>query len=228
MIGFIVLAGGFFILIMFLISVIQEKLFLPQEYLMWIFKYPYSRLVFIYLFYITFGFTYIFNIDSGLFTKWIINVIKGFVIRHRILFISTFVTLNIVLMYTIIFNVTVITNDKIINHTFLSPQGKEYRYEDIVKIDTGIYGKKLYLPFTHSKGDFYYIIQLNDGTKIDLAELGGTKTYDDFRFILEKLDRQYVNMGISKVSSMDNFEHCTPTLAKIYTDKIQNILLNIK
>ena len=80
----------------------------------------------------------------------------------------------------------------------------------------------------YSKGDFYYIIQLNDGTKIHLTEMGGTKNDEDARFIIEKLDSQYVNMGISKVSSMDNFKYCTKNLDKIYTDKIRNILLNIK
>lgn len=58
--------------------------------------------------------------------------------------------------------------------------------------------------------------------------MGGTKNDEDERFIIEILDIQYVNMDISKVSSMDNFEYCTKNLGKIYTDKIRNILLNIK
>lgn len=208
-----------------LIGVIQEKLFLPQEYVMWIFKSHYSRLVFIYELYFIFGFGYIFNKHLREFILWVINLRKNFIKRHKMSFIFTFIILNIVLMYTILYNVTVITNNKIVNYAFLSPQGKEYEYNDIVKIDTGVYAKKA---FTHSKGDFYYIIQLNDGTKIDLTEMGGVKNDNDPRFIIEKLDSQYVNMGIPKVSSMDNFEYCTEHLDKIYTDKIRNILLNIK
>ncbi|MCY6354941.1 hypothetical protein [Clostridium sp. ZS2-4] len=217
----IILSVGSFVLI----GAIQAKLFLPKEYIMWIFKSPSLRLVFIYEWYIIFGFAYIFSKDLRAFILWVINSKQSFIKRHKMSFIFTFVILNIVLMYTILYNVTVITNNKIINYTFLSPQGKEYGYNDIVKIDTGVYGKKQY---THSKGDFYYIIQLNDGTKIDLTEMGGAKNDDDPRFIIEKLDSQYVNMGISKVSSMDNFEYCTKHLDKIYTDKIRNILVNIK
>lgn len=221
LIGTFILSLGTFVLI----GGIQAKLFLPQEYIMWIFKSPYSRLVLIYEWYIIFGFVYILSKDLRAFILWVINSKKSFIKRHKMSVLFIFIILNIVLMYTILYNVTVITNNKIINYTFLSPQGKEYVYEDIVKIDTGIYGKKQY---THSKGDFYYIIQLNDGTKIDLTEIGGTKNDVDHRFIIEKLDGQYVNMGISKASSMENFEYCTKHLDKIYTDKIRNILVNIK
>jgi len=137
------------------------------------------------------------------------------------------------MLYTILYNVTVITSNKIIDYSFLSPQGKEYSYSDIVKIDAGVYGKKRHLllvrMFSHSStGEFYYIIELNDGTKIYLTEMGGAKNDADPRFIIEKLDSQFVNMGIPKVSSMDNFEYCTKNLDKIYTDKIRNILLNNK
>jgi hypothetical protein len=89
-----------------------------------------------------------------------------------------------------------------------------------------VYGKKLYLPFTHSKGDFFYVIELNDGTRIDLTEMGGVKNDIDERFIIEKLDKQFVNMGIPKKASIVNFEY--NTLDKIYKDKIRNILQNIK
>jgi len=217
-----------FIGLFVLIGVIQEKFFLQQKYIMWIFKSPFSRLVFIYEFYIIFGFAYIFNKDLRGFMVLIINSKKGFIKRHKVSFLSTFAMFNIFLIYIILFNVTVITSNKIINYTFFSPQGKEYGYNNIVKIDTGVYGKKLYLPFTHSKGDFYYIIQLNDGTKVDLAEMGGAKNDVDPRFIIEDLDSEYVDMGISKVASMNNFKYCTQNLDKIYTDKIRNILLNTK
>lgn len=159
-----------------------------------------------------------------------VNLIK----RHKTWLLVTFITLNIITIYTILYDVTVITNNKIIDYSFLSAQGKEYGYRDIVKIYTGVYGRKLQMPFAHySRGDFYYIIQLNDGTKINLTDDGGV-TDDDYtytndpRFIIEELDSQFVDMGIPKVSSMDNFEYSTEKLDKIYTDKIRDIILIIK
>lgn len=215
---------GFFVLI----SIIQARIFLPNEYIMWIFKSPFKSLIFIYELYIIFGFFCIFNKDLRRFIRFSINAKSSFIKRKKILFISSFVTINIVLIYTILFNVTVISNSNIVNYTFLSPKGKEYSYKDIVKIETGVYGKKSPFLSTGSKGEFYYIIQLSDGTKIDLAEVGGTMNEEDPRFIIERLDREYVNRGISKVSSMENFEYCTKYLDKIYTDKIRNILENTR
>lgn len=221
-IGLIILTISFFALI----AAIQRKMFLHEEYILWIFKSPFSSLIFIYEIYFILGFSYIFSKYTRKIIKEVINSKNGFIKRHKIIFISVFAVLNIVLIYTILFNVTVVGNNKIINYTFLSPKGKEYTYKDIVKIEAGIHGKRRTFPYLQSKGDFYYIIQLKDGTKIDLNEVGGIKNNDDPRFVLEELDRQYVDMGISKVASMKNFEYTTEHLDKIYTDKIKSILEN--
>lgn len=198
----------------------------PKDYTLWIFKYPLSILAFIYEIYIMFGVFYLLNRkfrESILF-----SLKKGFFKRHKKPFISSFVILNIVLFYAIIFNVTVITSNKIIDYTFLSPQGIQYSFNDIVKIETGVFGKRTKFPYSHyTKGDFYYIIQLNDGIEIHLTDVGGTNNNEDPRFIIEKLDNQFVKMGVPKDSSMDNFEYSTEHLDKIYTDKIRNILLNV-
>ncbi len=89
-----------------------------------------------------------------------------------------------------------------------------------------MYGKRLYFPLTHSKGDFFYIIEVDRGTKIDLTEVGGVKNNEHEYFIIEELDHQFINIGISKESSMANFEYTTKHLDEIYTDKIRNILKN--
>jgi len=212
-----------------LIGAIQRKLFFHEEYILWIFKSPFSSLIFIYELYFVLGFSYIFSKDLRWIIKEFTNSKNGFIKRQKTILIPAFTVLNIVLIYTILFNVTVIGNDKIINYTFSSPKGKEYTYKDIVKIEAGIHGEKKSFPSLQSKGDFYYIIQLNDGIEIDLNnEVGGTRNNDDPRFVLEKLDKEYVDMGISKVASMKNFEYTTKSLDKIYSDKIKNILENIK
>ena len=213
-IGIVILTIGFFAII----AVLQEKIFIPEDCITWIFKSPISGLVFIFEYYIIFGFFLIINKDLRIFFKKLC--------KKR--FFAGFSVFNIFILYTLLFNVSVIKSNEIIDYRFLSPQGVKYSYNDIVKIDTGVYGKKMYLPFTHSKGDFYYIIKLKDGTKIDLAEMGGSKDDQDPRFIIEKLDSQFVDMGISKTASMENFEYCTRNLDKIYTDKIQKILKNVK
>ncbi|MFS1513732.1 hypothetical protein VQL36_15010 [Chengkuizengella sp. SCS-71B] len=217
----VILTLGIYILIL----AVQYKLFVPEEYLMWIFKYPTSRLVLIYEIYLVVGFFYIHKKFRIMGTK-AYSSNDSFLKKHRKLVLSIFITLNIALFYIIVSAVTVITNNKIIDYSFLSPKGREYNYNDIVKIKTGVYGKKLYLPFTHSQGDFFYIIELKDGSNIDLTEVGGIKNEEHEYFIIEELDRQFVNLNILKVSSMENYEYSTEHLAEIYTDKIRNILEN--
>lgn len=219
----LVVTIGFF----YLIEVTQQTFFVPKDYLMWIFRYPESRFVTIYEVYVIWGCLYIFR---KLFRRRkkakMGQPVKVHFRRHKNLYILLFVVVNVLLLYLIISSVTVITKNRIINYSFFSPQGKPYHYNDVVKINTGVYGRRLYLPFTHTKGDFFYKITLNDGSTIDLTEVGGSKGDVDPRFIIEKLDKQLVNMGINKVTSMKNFNYAKYNLGKVYTDQIHDILTN--
>ena len=212
----IVLTLGIYIMI----GLLQDWLFVPNDYLIWIFKYPTNNLIFIYQLYAFVAFFCLFNKD---FKEYIIERFKNSVYKKQ--FIATFMIFNIVVFYIIMTSVTVIRSNAIIDYSFLSPQGKKFSYSDIVKINTGVYGKN-YVPFSHSKGDFFYVIELRDGTEIDLNDVGGSGNDIDHRFIIEELDVKLVNMGISKQTNLDNFEYVTEDLAKNYTDKIKNILEN--
>ncbi|WP_062051062.1 hypothetical protein [Bacillus sp. JCM 19034] len=219
LIAIVILTMGIYLLII----TIQEMVFVPNDYVMWTFNYPTSRLIFIYELYLLIGFFYI------LYKKESQN--KGSEAKDRFIkmnrnYIFAFIASNIVLFYIIVSAVTVITSNKIIDYSFLYPQGREFSYKDVVKISTGVYGDKFYLPFTHSKGEFFYIIELADGKKVHLNELGGVMNDEHVFFIIEELDREFVNMGIPKVSSMENFQYTTEHLDEIYTDKIQSILEN--
>ena len=197
-------------------------LFVPNDYIMWTFNYPYSRFVLIYELYILVCF---FSILRKFRNKGSSSQ-NGFIKRNRKYLFPLFVAGNIVLFYTIVTSVTVITGDKITDYSFLHPQGREYNYKDAAKIEAGVYGKTSYVPFTHSKGDFFYIIELDNGRKIDLTEVGGVKNDEHEFFMIEELDRKFVKLGIPKVSSMENIEYTTEYLDKMYTDKIRNILKN--
>ena len=218
-IAIILLSIGIFVLIAFM----QDTLFVPKDYIIWIFRSPYSKLVFIFEVYLFVGYFYLFNKEFR--DTWRYG---KFLKKYRKLLLASITAFTIVVLYTVITPVTVVKVDKIVNYSFLTPQGKEYSYNDIVKIQTGVYGKGRSSLFGHSKGDFFYIIELNDGTRIDLAEVGGTKKDEDERFVIEKLDRKFVAMNIPKEASMKNFEYTKKSLAKIYTDKIRNILENTK
>lgn len=217
---FIALVSLILSLVLFLIiHLLQSKLFVPSNYILWVFKSPYYRVGLIYQYLIMFWLFSIFSKNKRSLTSWLGQFIKN----YKIPFILVFTIANIVLIYAILFNVSVISDNKIIDYRFSSPSGNEYSFDDIVGIDTGVYGGR---SSNHSKGDFYYIVELKDGIKIDLTEIGGTKNDEDPRFIIEELDIIYVNMGINKKTSMDNFKYTKESLSEIYRDKIKNILLN--
>lgn len=227
--GFVIsLVGGMILFLIFCIvmRIIQVEVFLPKENIMMLAKFPASRLIFLYEILIIAGLLYALN--KNIRNK--INSKYSFIKRHRNSFRYTFLATNIILLYSIFIGVTAVTKDKIIDYNFFSPYGKTYNYNDIVKINAGIYGKSLDLFGEHPKGDFYYIIELNDGAKINLTQIGGSKTDDILHTpeVIEKLDKQFVSMGISKVSSNDNIEYCTEYFNKTDTDKIKEILKSVK
>ena len=212
-----------------LIAFIQSKLFLPNDYILWVFKYPASRLVFIYEIYFLLLFLYIANKRLTKFKIPFVDSITNSIKKNKKSFIAVFTTINIILLYIIIVNVSVVSNNKIKDYSVFSPSGREYSYKDIVSIDTGVYGNKIRLPFMHYKGEFYYIIEFNDGRKININDsVGGTNGNDDIYKIFEDLDTSFVNMGIKKTASMENFEFLSQRTDKKHSDRIKGILENVK
>lgn len=203
-----------FIAFMALISYIHEKLFVPRDYILWTFNSPLSSLIFIFEVYFI----------LSLF-KYIRSDIINFMKNRRWVFYG-FILANVILIYALIFNVSAISSNRIVNYSFFSPQGKSYAYSDITKIDTGIYTQKRFLPSTPSRGDFYYILTLKDGTTIDLNDVGGVPEDKDIYLTYEELDQVFVKKGIPKISKPETFQYFDTHLDKIYRDRIRNVLNN--
>lgn len=199
------------------IALIQEKAFVTQEYMMWVFKSPVSRLVLIFEVYFVFLFFKEFRTGAIAFAK-----------KHKVWVYPSFLFMNSLLLYTVIFNVSVVTNNKIIDHSFFKPTGKVYNYSEIVSIDTGVYGNRSFNPFLNNEGQFYYVLTLKDATKIDLnGDAGGTQNHRDIYEVFEELDRTFVDMGIKKTASMDSFELVEQDLDPIYVQRLKRILTNV-
>lgn len=215
---FLILALALFSLAFAVLGFIQKELFVPKDYILWIFKYPISRLSLVFLLYVFFFYKKAFR-ESDQFAK-----------RHKKWFYPLFAFANLLLIYVLLFNVCVITDDSIINRSFLFPQGRTYTFSDIVSIDTGVYAKKKWsFPFTGESGEFYYIITLKDGTKIDLnGDAGGARNDQETNGVFEDIDKSFVKLGIKKTAKTDNFELLQKSLDKIYSDKIKNILTSVK
>lgn len=217
----VIAAFGLFLslLLFILIGLVQSALFVPENFIMWISKSPYSTFMLFYPYLIISSLFILIDNDFRLIFRWIASHVKN----HKNTILFSFVLFNALLAYSIMVNTAVISDGKIVDHSFFSPGGIEYDYDDIEHIITGVYGKE---GFSYSKGDFYYILEFSDENSINLSEMAGSKDDEDHRFIIERLDRELVELGISKTSSLENFEYATDYLDSIYTDKIKSILIN--
>lgn len=206
------------IALFFAIAFIQEKMFVTQDYMMWVFKYPISRLILIFVAFFVFLFLREFRIGAINFAK-----------KHKAWVYPSFFLMNVLLLYTIIFNVSVVTNNKIIDYSFLKPKGMVYNFSEIVSIDTGVYGERTFIPFSNNRGQFYYILTLKDGTKINLnGDAAGTKNNKDIYELFEEIDTTFVDSGVKKSASMEHFELLEKNLDPIYANRIKKILKNVQ
>ncbi|WP_432408405.1 hypothetical protein [Wukongibacter sp. M2B1] len=207
-------------------TVIQSAIFVPDEFIIWAAHDSGTRVVFI--FEIVFGMMCINFINGKIFKFPSLVSTKPFrfIKKNKARSIAAFSIILIIAIYFMIANISVISSDKIVKHTFFMPQGKEYLYSDIKIINTGVYGNNI--PFVRSKGEFYYIVELNDGTKINLSNTGGTKDDKDIYQTIMELDKFFVEAEIPKKVDSRYFDLCEKDLDKIYSNRIKNIFENVK
>ncbi|MPM87255.1 hypothetical protein SDC9_134350 [bioreactor metagenome] len=200
------------------IGKLQALIFVPDDYIMYMYKAPYSYVslffeVEIFVLLITFLYTRIKNVEW----QWatcVFDFMKNNFIK--------FIVLNLVLLYMGITGITVVTKTKIIDYSFYNPFGTEYTYNDINEVSAGFIGKQRKL-FGGQPGDFYYIVTLNDNKKINFYQ--ANSAYEDTYLELEVFDKLIVdNTKAKKVSSKENYKLCY--FDKRYVDRFLRIIEN--
>lgn len=68
------------------------------------------------------------------------------------------------------------------------------------------------------------MIELENGSRFDLANLAETQEQVDPRIVLKKLDQEFVEQGVLKKASLDYFETTKEHLAPIYYELIRDII----
>lgn len=135
-------------------------------------------------------------------------------------------TIIAITLYVVFINVAWVKGEQIFLRSTLRPLGKSYSINDIVQIDTGFYSNNV--PLIHSKGEFYYIITLEDGKKINLNKMGaeGSHYGDDTYLSIEEIDSRIMNSNtdVIKNSSYDNSKYAY--LDDIYMDRFKRIIEN--
>lgn len=200
------------------LSAIQKRMLVPKDYIMFILRPPYTYLFFIFeievlVFFVSNLYKKIKNIEW----RWAADL-SEFIRRNIVLAIS----INIILLYVCITGITVITKDKIIDHSFYNPVGNSYSYDEISKVETGFKGK-LFNKFDRGAGEFYYKITLKNGKEINLYQ--SNSPYEDTYLELEIFDKLIMDKGkAKKISSKDNYNLCD--LDKRYVDRFLRIVEN--
>jgi len=184
------------------ITKLQEIIFVPGDYLMFMFKPPYN---FFFLFFeleiIVVFFSKLYKRVKNIEWMWAAELCN-FMKKH----IAASIIFNIVLLYVCITSITVVKKDQIIDYNFYNPIGITYSYNDISKVQAGFKGKSLKV-FKGHAGEFYYIVSFKDGKKINFYQ--ANSAFEDTYLELEVFDKLIMDIGkAQKISSSDNYEFC--------------------
>lgn len=147
------------------------------------------------------------------------NFVLPFIKKH---FLS-FMLINVLLFYTAFVNVTTVSDQSIVKHSFFHPLGIRYDLSDVEKVETGF--RENGFPFLYNQGDFYYQITMSDGVKIGFEDCQTTKQYEmDTYSEMVVLDQQIMRYHPQKVSDSKNSDDTM--LDQIYIDRFLSIIEN--
>lgn len=206
------------ILIFVGITKLQEVIFVPKDYLMFMFKKPYSYMFLFFEIEILVVFiSIIYKSIKNIEWKWAAELFS-FAKKN----IVATVILNIVLLYVCNTGITVVTKNKIKDYSFYNPTGTTYLYNDIFKVQAGFKGKSLKV-FRGHAGDFYYIVNFKDGKKINFYQ--ANSAFEDTYLELEIFDKLIMKTSkVEKESSKENYQFCD--FDKRYVDRFLRIIEN--
>ncbi|WP_225742807.1 hypothetical protein [Marinilactibacillus sp. Marseille-P9653] len=158
------LKGLFLIFVAFILTIIGYLLFgyiqrivlVPDDFLLWTVNFSVNTVVVIVELALIIGLYYLFHKPFRDHIKSVLLKIT-FVEKFRKPIIRSIIAIILFCFYSMITAVTVITPDKIIDHSFLHPLGREFTYKDVVKIDAKVKGERFLIPFSYSEGEFFYV-----------------------------------------------------------------------
>lgn len=134
--------------------------------------------------------------------------------------------INFVILYLSIADINVLYPTHLETARWYAPILQTKEYKSITKVKTGFQATKSFLS-QRDKGDFYYILYLDDGKKIDISMSNPNheKRYEEHTYLeIEECDAIFMQHGIKKESSMQHFQD--NTLAQEYRNRFKKIIEN--
>ncbi len=172
---------------------LQQTLFVPDSQMIWVFRSPWSILVFVF--------------EIELILLAFALLIKAFPAKKGRYYLVILVLINVVLLYGCITGVSVADETGITRHSVLAPQGTQYTFEDVVKVETGFRGKLFGWIPGRGTGDFYYKLHYSDGSVEDWGESNSEATEESWAWML-LLDQWLMEAGVAKEGSTENSQYC--------------------
>ena len=117
---------------------------------------------------------------------------------------------SVIISVLLSYNLTAVTKDKIIIYSTFNVKGTKYKYTDVDCIETSFGKKDISLTRWKRKGEFSYIITLNDKKVvfIEPIENDDIERYEDLEYVaLEEFDAKLVELGIKKIGN-DKYSNC--------------------
>ena len=197
------------------ISLIQEKLFTKGEYIIYLTKYPYSYLVFVIMIIVSIKIGMMMLKKEKLFSKE-----KELSLWRKF---DKFLMLAIIpLIYIVVTSVVVVTEEGIYDYSFYNVKGDKYTFSDVDYVNTG------FVDYGRNKGEFFYNIELKNGTKLRLAYPSmhqlSEKYEDDTWQEYVDIDEYIMNSGAKKDSSEKGSKYVQ--MDKVYVDKLLKVIRN--
>lgn len=135
----------------------------------------------------------------------------------------------IVAVYLCLSSVTYVTEDQIIVHSPLCPQGKSYAYGDVSKVQAGFGQKAVSLHREQRRGTFFYMVTIG-GKRIVFMQPSVNEDisrYEEDTYLeLEEFDQRLMEHGVDKESDETGYENCD--FDKQYVDRFRRIIANGK
>ncbi len=197
------------------IDLIQEKLFVKGEYLIYLIKSPYSYLLFVILIIVASRIGMLFSREEK-----ISSMNKSLSLWLKI---DKFLILTIIpLIYIILTSVVVVTEDGIYDYSFYNLKGNKYSFSDVEYVNTG------FVDSGRNKGEFFYNIEFKNGIRLKLAHPSMARPsekydYDSWQEYVD-IDKYIMNSGAKKDSSEKGSNYVQ--MDKIYVDKLLNVVRN--
>ncbi|MGX4599055.1 hypothetical protein [Faecalimicrobium sp. JNUCC 81] len=195
------------------IALLQQKLFINEEYLIYLIKYPYSYLLFVILIIVASKIGMLFSGEEKFF-----STNKGLSLWLKF---DKFIILAIIpLIYIILTSVVVVTKDGIYDYSFYNLNGNKYSFSDVGYVNTG------FVDSGKNKGEFFYNIELKNGKKLRLSYPSLTQTsekYDSWQEYVD-IDKYIMNSRAKKDSSEEGSKYVK--MDKIYVDKLLHVVRN--